>query len=76
MRTVVIIPLNRNTIRLSPRETEVLTMISRGYLTKQMARELELSEKTVSTHRQNMLRKTHTSTISELIGRAKDEGLL
>ena len=37
-------------IELSPRETEVLRLVARGYPNKRIARELEISEKTVKAH--------------------------
>jgi two-component system, NarL family, response regulator LiaR len=43
--------------RLTPREREVLVLIGRGFPNKQIARELELSEKTVKTHVGHVLAK-------------------
>ena len=37
-------------VELSPRETEVLRLVARGLPNKQIARELEISEKTVKAH--------------------------
>jgi DNA-binding NarL/FixJ family response regulator len=37
-------------VDLSPRETEVLRLVARGFPNKQIARELEISEKTVKAH--------------------------
>jgi NarL family two-component system response regulator LiaR len=43
--------------RLTPREREVLVLIGRGLPNKRIARELELSEKTVKTHVGHVLAK-------------------
>ena len=43
--------------RLTPREREVLQLIGRGFPNKQIARELDLSEKTVKTHVGHVLAK-------------------
>ena len=43
--------------RLTPREREVLILIGRGFPNKLIARELELSEKTVKTHVSHVLAK-------------------
>jgi two-component system, NarL family, response regulator LiaR len=43
--------------RLTPREREVLILIGRGFPNKLIARELELSEKTVKTHVGHVLAK-------------------
>ncbi len=43
--------------RLSPREREVMTMILAGQRLKEIAARLDISVKTVTTHRSRLLRK-------------------
>jgi DNA-binding NarL/FixJ family response regulator len=43
--------------RLSPRESEVLSMILAGRRLKEIAAKLDISVKTVTTHRSRLLRK-------------------
>jgi DNA-binding NarL/FixJ family response regulator len=43
--------------RLSPRENEVMTMILAGQRLKEIAAKLDISVKTVTTHRSRLLRK-------------------
>lgn len=43
--------------KITPRETEVLTLIASAYSTKEIARKLDLSVKTVEKHRSNLMRK-------------------
>ena len=42
---------------ITPREAEVLTLIASAYSTKEIARKLDLSVKTVEKHRSNLMRK-------------------
>jgi DNA-binding NarL/FixJ family response regulator len=51
---------------LTPREREVLQLIARGYLYKEIASRLSLSVKTVESHVSNVLRKLQLSTRHEL----------
>ena len=51
---------------LTPREREVLQLIARGYLYKEIAGRLSLSVKTVESHVSSVLRKLQLSTRHEL----------
>jgi two-component system, NarL family, invasion response regulator UvrY len=53
--------------RLSNREFEILKMIASGKAVSQIALELSLSVKTVSTHRARMLKKMEMRTNAELV---------
>ena len=61
---------------LSRRETEVLQLIAEGLTTNQIAEKLFTSRRTIETHRQNMLEKTHTKNTASLIKLAMSEGLI
>jgi two-component system, NarL family, invasion response regulator UvrY len=52
---------------LSDRELQVLCLLASGKTVTQIAAELSLSVKTVSTHRSRMLEKMHMKTNAELI---------
>ena len=52
---------------LSPRESEILSALGRGESSKQIARALDLSVRTVETHRQNIKRKLELEGQAELI---------
>lgn len=52
---------------LTPREREVLDRSLAGRTSKQIARELEVSPRTVESHRQNLLRKLGIQSIRDLI---------
>ncbi|MBT8132635.1 MAG: response regulator transcription factor [Gammaproteobacteria bacterium] len=62
--------------RLTVREREVLRMISNGMSTKQIASELGVSPKTVSTHREHMMNKLDIHSVAELTRFALREGLV
>ncbi len=52
---------------LSPRESEILTALGRGESSKQIAKALNLSVRTVETHRQNIKRKLELDGQADLI---------
>ena len=52
---------------LSPRESEILSALGRGESSKQIAKALDLSVRTVETHRQNIKRKLELEGQAELI---------
>jgi len=58
---------NEAEAQLTNREKEILLYIADGHSTKQVADKLRISENTIDNHRQNMLRKTNTKNIAELI---------
>lgn len=51
---------------LTDREREVLEMVADGYRTKEIARLLHISAKTVDTHKQNIFKKTGLSRVAQL----------
>ena len=64
-----------NTV-LSPRETEILQLIVQEYSTKQIAEILFISERTVETHRKNILKKSGANGLVGLIKFAYSQGLV
>ena len=61
---------------LTKRETEILRLIVRGNLNKQIADQLNISLNTVLTHRKNILFKTGIKTVSGLTMYCISNGLL
>ena len=53
--------------RLSEREREVLQAVVQGQPSKLIASALSISEKTVDVHRSNVMRKTGTRSVAELV---------
>lgn len=60
---------------LPPRQREVLELMARGLLNKQIAWELKISEKTVKMHRALMLERLGLSSTAEAIRIAVEAGL-
>tara|TARA_R110001583_G_scaffold24563_1_gene89662 strand:+ start:164 stop:805 length:642 start_codon:yes stop_codon:yes gene_type:complete len=52
--------------RLSPRESEVARLVALGHPNKVIARELDISEKTVHIHRQHVMEKAGIGSAAEL----------
>jgi len=63
-------------IVLTPRETEVLALVCKGYSTNKIAEQLFISDRTVEGHRKNLLEKTNTSNAVSLALYAMKHGLL
>jgi DNA-binding NarL/FixJ family response regulator len=61
--------------QLTFRELEVLQLIAEGKSTKQIAGLMQISVKTVETHRQKIMRKLGTYNIADLTKHALREGL-
>lgn len=61
---------------LSERETEILNMIGRGLLSKEIAAKLGISINTVNNHRKNILYKLKTDNSIEAINTAKAIGII
>ncbi|HUN25196.1 MAG TPA: response regulator transcription factor [Steroidobacteraceae bacterium] len=53
--------------RLSPREREIVQLLAEGQSNKDVARILELSVKTVETHRGNIMNKLGLDSLAELV---------
>lgn len=61
---------------LTPREIEVVQLIAKGLIAKEIAGQLNLSTHTVYTHRKNIMKKLNLNTSSELVLYAVSNGLL
>ena len=59
--------LKQRCASLSPREHETLTYVLTGMLNKQIAYELEISERTVKAHRKQVLLKMGVRSVAELV---------
>lgn len=55
---------------VSPREKEILLLLSKGRSSKQIADDLNISKNTVDNHRQRLLKKFEVSSSSELVIKA------
>lgn len=57
--------------KLSMREVEVLKLLSVGKKNKEVAEELDINEKTVSTYKARLMKKLNVSNLVDLINQAK-----
>ncbi|RYD90219.1 MAG: response regulator transcription factor, partial [Sphingobacteriales bacterium] len=62
--------------RLTDREIEIIRMIEKDLNNKQIATQLFISERTVETHRKNILRKTSTQTVVGLLKYAYERKII
>ncbi|MDR7258615.1 FixJ family two-component response regulator [Sphingomonas sp. BE270] len=60
---------------LTPREREVMSLVTAGLLNKQVAGRLNVSEITVKIHRGNMMRKMHAQSLADLVRMAETLGV-
>jgi DNA-binding NarL/FixJ family response regulator len=61
---------------LTSREREILQLLAEGLSAKEIAAHLNLSIKTIETHRRNIMEKLEIRTIAELTKYAIREGLV
>lgn len=57
---------------LTPRETEVLKLLTEGHQNKVMAAKLDLSQRTVEIHRAHVMEKMEASSVAELVRMVMD----
>ncbi len=63
-------------VSLSPRETEILSLIAQEFTTQQIAQKLFISERTVETHRKNIFSKIRAKSVIGLSKYAIQHGLI
>lgn len=61
---------------LTNREREILKLIAADFSNKQIAAKLHISQRTVETHRKNLLRKTRSNSVVGLVNYAYTHNLL
>lgn len=61
---------------ITPREGEILGLLSKGHNSKEISEMLFLSPHTVDYHRRQLLKKTNSRNIAQLIGIAYHMGIL
>jgi len=66
----IIPPLKQSRGRISPREIEVLQLISQGYSNREIAETLFISPNTAVTHRKNLLVKFNVKNSAQLVKEA------
>jgi FixJ family two-component response regulator len=67
--------IRANYASLTPREREVMGLVTAGLMNKQVAGRLELSEITVKIHRGNLMRKMKAESLADLVRMAETLGV-
>ena len=62
--------------RLTPRQCEVLALMTRGFTMKEVALMLNISVKTVETHRSNLMERLDLHSVPRLVHYAIKSGLI
>jgi DNA-binding NarL/FixJ family response regulator len=70
------VPQRRPEDLLTDRELEVLKLVAQGLSTKEIASQLDISTRTVETHRANLMRKLGLKSVALLTQLAIREGLI
>jgi DNA-binding NarL/FixJ family response regulator len=70
------LPLQKNSVTLTPREREVVQLIAKGRGSLEVAAELSISVKTANRHRQNAMGKLDIHELAGLTRYAVEEGLV
>jgi FixJ family two-component response regulator len=60
---------------LTPREREILALVSSGLMNKQIAAELGLAEITVKIHRGHIMKKMSAKSLADLVKKAEALGI-
>lgn len=63
-------------LQLSEKEKNILTFLERGLTSKELAQQMQLSTKTISSYRERLLFKTQTKNVAELISWGYKNGIL
>jgi two-component system nitrate/nitrite response regulator NarL len=61
---------------LTPREIEIIRLLAREYTNEKIATELNISYRTVETHRKNLMHKTKSQNLAGLLSFAFHKGLV
>ena len=62
--------------QLTPRERDILTLLAQGHRNKTVGEMIDISHRTVAVHRQRILNKTNSDTVTDLLHRISRLGLL
>ena len=61
---------------LTPRQRDILRLVSIGHTNREIAEMLEISVRTVEVHRFNLMRRLNVRNVAQLLRRALQLGLL
>lgn len=61
---------------LTPRQKEILKLVSQGNTNRDIARRLDISVRTVEVHRFNLMRRLKVRNVAQLLRQALQQGFL
>jgi DNA-binding NarL/FixJ family response regulator len=74
--SVAITPSDRVRLDLSPRDKDIILLLRQGKNSKQIASLLHLSETSIESYRKDLLHKTQTRNVAELVSLAHRTGII
>lgn len=69
-------PAGKRADGLTPRQKEILKLVSQGNTNRDIARRLEISVRTVEVHRFNLMRRLKVRNVAQLLRQALQQGFL
>jgi DNA-binding NarL/FixJ family response regulator len=69
-------PTGKRADGLTPRQKEILKLVSQGNTNRDIARRLEISVRTVEVHRFNLMRRLKVRNVAQLLRQALLQGFL
>ena len=75
-KTRVAKPTGKRSEGLTPRQKEILKLVSQGNTNRDIARRLTISVRTVEVHRFNLMRRLKVRNVAQLLRQALQDGFL
>ncbi|MBA2485599.1 MAG: response regulator transcription factor [Nitrospira sp.] len=69
-------PTGKRSDGLTPRQKEILKLVSQGNTNRDIARRLAISVRTVEVHRFNLMRRLKVRNVAQLLRQALQQGFL
>ena len=69
-------PTGKRSEGLTPRQREILKLVSQGNTNRDIARRLAISVRTVEVHRFNLMRRLKVRNVAQLLRQALQDGFL
>ncbi len=67
---------SKSAVLITPRQREILRLVSLGHTNREIAGSLEISVRTVEVHRFNLMRRLNVRNVAQLLRQALQQNLL
>jgi DNA-binding NarL/FixJ family response regulator len=67
---------SKSALLITPRQREILRLVSLGHTNREIAGSLEISVRTVEVHRFNLMRRLNVRNVAQLLRQALQQNLL